>query len=110
MRTACNGPERPAKESKKKNSIRSGASSSPKLSLAVAQRSLGAPVIRDEACHPKCRRGMIGRHGEQQLVDFAGKVGAITRRGNQTEPGIDADGHDNAASRPHAIADASAIG
>jgi hypothetical protein len=44
------------------------------------------------ACHPKCRRGVIGCHGEQQLVDFARKVGAITRRGKQTDFGIDADG------------------
>src|SRR5712672_3467709 len=77
-----------------------------KLSLAVAQRSLGASVILDEACHPKCRRGMIGRHGEQELVDFPGKVGAITRRANQTELGIDADGNDNAATRSRAVADA----
>jgi hypothetical protein len=67
-------------------------------------------VILDEVCHPKCRRSVISRHGEQQLVDLAGKVAAITRRANQTEPGIDADGHDNAASRPRAMADASAIG
>jgi hypothetical protein len=63
-------------------------------------------VILDEACHPKCRRGLIGGHGEQQVVDFAGKVGAITRRGNQTNFGIDTDRKDNAATRPRAIADA----
>jgi hypothetical protein len=40
---------------------------------------------------------MIRRYGEQQLVDFAGKVGAITRRRNQTALGIDTDGNGNAA-------------
>ena len=62
-------------------------------------------MIVDEAGHPKCRRGVISRHGEQQLVDFARKVGTIARRRDQTAFGIDADGNDNAATFLRAIAD-----
>jgi hypothetical protein len=62
-------------------------------------------VIVEEACHPKCRRGMVRRHGEQQLVDFAGKVRVMTRRCNQTALGIDADGNDNAAASLRATTD-----
>jgi hypothetical protein len=47
---------------------------------------------------------MIGGHGEQQLVDFAGKVGAIAGRRNQTALGIDADGNDDAAAALRAVA------
>ena len=78
---------------------------SAKLSLALAYRFLGAEVIVHEACRPKCRRGMVGGHGEQQLIDFGGKVGAITGRSNQTTLGIDADGNDNAAASLRATAD-----
>ena len=61
-------------------------------------------MIVEEACHPKCRRGVIGGHGEQQLVDFGRKIGAITRRRNQTSLGIDADGNDDAAAALRAAA------
>src|SRR5216683_6435073 len=62
-----------------------------KLLLALAYCFLGAAVIMDEACRPKCCCGMIRRHGKQQLVNFGGKVGAITRRSDQTALGSDAD-------------------
>ena len=42
--------------------------------------------------------------GEQQLVDFGRKVGAITGRGNHTALGIDADGNDDAAAALRAAA------
>ena len=77
---------------------------SSKLLFALAQRFFGAAVIVDEACHPKCRCGMIGGHGEQQLVDFGRKVGAIAGRGNHTALGIDADGNDDAAAALRAAA------
>src|SRR5437763_3397083 len=48
---------------------------------------------------------MIGGHGEQQLIDFGGKVNAITRSSNQTALGIDADGDDNAAASRRATVD-----
>src|SRR6266853_6490824 len=76
-----------------------------KLLLALAYRFLGASVIVEEACCPKCRCGMIRGHGEQQLVNFGRKVGAITRRRNQTALGSDADGDDNAAAALLATAD-----
>ena len=41
--------------------------------------------------------GMIRGYREQQLINFRGKVGAITGRRNQTAFGIDADGDDNTA-------------
>src|SRR6266436_59054 len=75
-----------------------------KLLLALAYRFLGAAVIVDEACRPKCCCGMIRRHGEQQLVNFGGKVGAITRRSDQTALGSDADRDDNTAAALRAIA------
>src|SRR5258708_10522985 len=77
---------------------------SAKLSLALAYCFLGAAVIVDEACHPKCGGGMMGGDGEEQLVDFAGKVGAITRRRNHTALGIDVDGNDDAAASLRAAA------
>ena len=54
-------------------------------------------VIVDEACHPKCCCGVISRHREQQLVDFARKVRAITRSCNQASFGVDANRDDDAA-------------
>src|SRR6267143_6029577 len=68
-----------------------------KLLLALAYRFLDASVIVEEACCPKCCCGMIRGHREQQLVNFGRKIGAITRRRNQTALGSDADGDDNAA-------------
>src|SRR6266566_7004655 len=68
-----------------------------KLLLTLPYRFLGAAVIVDEACCPKCCCGMIRGYGEQQLVNFGGKVGAITRRRNQTAFGSDADGDDYTA-------------
>jgi hypothetical protein len=65
------------------------------LLLALAYCFLGAAVIVEEACCPKCCCAMIRGHGEQQLVNFGRKVGAITRRRDQTALGIDADGDDN---------------
>ena len=53
-----------------------------KLLLAFAYRFLGTAVIVDKACCAKCCCGMIGSYGKQQLVNFAGKVGAVTRRSN----------------------------
>src|SRR5260370_7445173 len=61
-----------------------------KLLLALAYRFLGA-------CRTKCGSSMIGGHGEQHLVNFGRKVGAITRRSNQTALGIDANGDYNPA-------------
>src|SRR5580700_5745121 len=63
---------------------------SAKLLLALAYHLLGA-------CRPKCRCGMIRGHRKQQLVNLGWKVGAITRRRNQTALGSDADGDDDAA-------------
>jgi hypothetical protein len=40
---------------------------------------------------------MIGGDGEEQLVDFAGKIGAIACRCNNTAFGVDANRNDNAA-------------
>src|SRR5258708_7017531 len=68
-----------------------------KLLLALAYRFLGATLIVDQASCPKCCCGMIRGHGEQQLVNFGGKVGVITCRRNQTALGSDADGDDNTA-------------
>src|SRR6266700_2876688 len=68
-----------------------------KLLFALAYRFLGAPVIVDEASCAKCRCGMIRGDGEQQLVNFGGKVGVTTRCRNQTALRIDADRDDNAA-------------
>jgi hypothetical protein len=51
-----------------------------KLSLALTHRFLSAAVSVDEACRPKRRCGMICGYGEQQLVNFRRKVGAITGR------------------------------
>src|SRR5690349_3596895 len=48
---------------------------------------------------------MICRHGEQELVDFAGKIRAIARRRNHAALGIEADRNDNAAASLCAIAD-----
>jgi len=64
-------------------------------------------VTVDEACHPKCRRGVIGCNGEQQLIGLVGKAGAITRRRNKTTFRIDTDGNDNAVTSFWAIADGS---
>src|SRR6266446_6418196 len=68
-----------------------------KLLLALAYRFLGA-------CRTKCGSSMIGGHGEQHLVNFSRKVGAITRRRNQTPLGIDANGDDNTAALLRATA------
>src|SRR5216683_2013253 len=76
-----------------------------KLLLALAYRFLGAAVILDEACRPKCCCGMIRGHGEQQLVNFGRKVGVITCCCNHTPLGIDPDGNDNTAASLCAIAD-----
>src|SRR6266478_2583102 len=76
-----------------------------KLLLTLPYRFLGAAVIVDEACCPKCCCGMIRGHGEQQLVNFGGKVGAITRRRNQTAFGSDADGDDYTAAALRATGD-----
>ena len=48
---------------------------------------------------------MMRCRGEQQLVIFAGKVGAIARRRDQTALGIDANRNDNTAISPHTAAD-----
>ena len=66
-----------------------------KLLLALAYRFLGAAVIVEEAGRPKCRCGMIRRHGKQQLVNLGRKVSVITCRRDQAALGIDADGDDN---------------
>src|SRR6267142_5280141 len=75
-----------------------------KLLLALAYRFLGAAVIVDEACRPKCCSGVIRRHGKQQLVNLGRKLGVITRRRNQTALGSDADGDDNTAALLRATA------
>src|SRR5437763_10466347 len=75
-----------------------------KLLLALAYRFLGAAAIIEEASRPKCCCSMIRRHGEQHLVNFGGKVGAITSRGNQTALAIDADRDDNTAASLRVIA------
>ena len=76
-----------------------------KLLLALAYRFLGAAVIVEEACRPKCRCGMIRRHGKQQLVNLGRKVSVITCRRDQAALGIDADGNDNTAASLRVIAD-----
>src|ERR1700726_4735871 len=68
-----------------------------KLLLALAYSFPGAAVLFDEASGAKRCRGMIRGHGEQQLVNFGGKVGVTTRRRNHTPLGIDADRDDNTA-------------
>src|ERR1700730_9561315 len=68
-----------------------------KLLRALAYRFL-------DACRPKCRCRMIRGHRKQQLVNLGWKVGAITRRRNQTALGSDADGDDDAAAALRAIA------
>ena len=40
-------------------------------------------------------RGVIRRHGKQQLVNFAGEVGTSARRSDQATLGVDANGDDN---------------
>ena len=76
-----------------------------KLLLALAYRFLGAAVIVEEACRPKCRCGMIRRHGKQQLVNLGRKVSVITCRRDQAALGIDANGNDDAPARRRAAAD-----
>ncbi len=46
---------------------------------------------------------MVRGHGEQQLVNFGWKVGAITRRRNQPAFGINAHWEDNTAASLRAI-------
>ena len=72
--------------------------------LALAQRLFCAAALVDETRVLKCGRGVIRRHGKQQLVDLGGKVGAIAHRSDQTALGIDPDGNDNTAARPRAAA------
>ena len=67
---------------------------------------VGTAMIVDKARHPKCGGGTIGGDGEEQLVDFVGKIGAVAHRRNHTALGINADGNDNAAPSLRAIADA----
>jgi len=68
-----------------------------KLLLALAYRFLSAAVSVEEASCPKGCCGMIRRYRKQQLVNLGGKVGATTRRRNQTVLGIDTDRDDNTA-------------
>src|SRR6266566_1320907 len=68
-----------------------------KLLLALADRFL-------DARRTKCGCRVIRGYGEQQLVDFGGKIGVITRRSNQTPLGSNADGNDNTAALPCAAA------
>src|SRR5580704_1100845 len=70
---------------------------SAKLLLALAYRFL-------DACRTKCRCRMIRGYREQQLVNLGRKVGAITRRRNQTALGSDADRDDDAAAALRATA------
>jgi hypothetical protein len=53
---------------------------SAKLLLALMDHCLGTAVGVDQAGRPKCRCGMIGGHGEQQLIDFGRKLGTIRGR------------------------------
>jgi hypothetical protein len=48
---------------------------------------------------------MIRSYGEQQLVNFSGKISVITRRRNQAALGSDADRNDNTAALLCAAAD-----
>ncbi len=72
--------------------------------LALAQRFFCAAALMKEAGALKCCCGVICRHGQQQLVDLVGEVGATARGSNQTAPGTDTDGNDNAAARLRAPA------
>ena len=64
------------------------------LVAGSAQLVLGAAALVDETGALECRRGVIGRHREQELVRLGGKVGAIRGDRDQTAVGIDTDGHD----------------
>ena len=59
-------------------------------------RHLRVELVAQTRVLKRCR-SVVGRHGKQQLVNLAGKVGASARRSDQTTLGIDANGNDNTA-------------
>ncbi len=67
--------------------------------LVIAQRVLDPAQLVDKARVPKCCRSVIRGHGKQLLINLVGKIGAITRRSNETAFAVDTDRNYDPAAR-----------